>query len=360
MNQAFDILRRYAAEFIQLAEEVGIDGAALLEQLPAPGHLLTGYRVPVIHPKYRCVCSVILHVNQTKKGQYWPLVKFHSFKHGGDSRVFNGLKMARDMLPTHVPLKRSSTVAFNPVNPKLDDTWRMQTFLKLSKLYFQSPPLGIDCGWLKARLCGQASVGLMARTFVHQVNSNTLLAPLTHPSQGVVGYHKISVKPDGDEKRHYIHASGLLKGSYIEIQPQKDIQHTTAALCEGLATGLTIALVWPGPVYIALTANNLAAVRNSLKGEVAIFCDNDVWKPATGNVGKAAATKALKPGDSLFCPEFTAASCEYKPTDFNDLLMLEGIAVLTQQIGRRGESPWVYITNHNRLAAPDKKSCNGR
>jgi hypothetical protein len=41
---------------------------------------------------------------------------------------------------------------------------------------------------------------------------------------------------------------------------------------------------------------------------VAIFCDNDVWKPAAGNVGKVSAHKALKYGDSLFCPEFTAAS----------------------------------------------------
>jgi hypothetical protein len=48
-----------------------------------------------------------------------------------------------------------------------------------------------------------------------------------------------------------------------------------------------------------------------------------------GNVGIVSAHKALKYGDSLFCPEFTAASCEYKPTDFNDLLMLEGVAVLT-------------------------------
>jgi putative DNA primase/helicase len=332
MQQAFEILQRYATEFIQLAEEVGIDGAELLKQLPAPGHLLTGYRVPVIHPKYRYACSVILHINQSKRGRYWPLVKFHSFKHGGDSRVFNGLQMLRQMPPLTTPAKPSKSVAFSIDKSQVEDRWRMGNFLKLSKLYFQSPPSDIDCKWIKERLCGQASAELIARSCLHRVDTHTFLAPLSHPLEGVVGYHQISLKSGSDEKRHYIHSSGLLTRSYIKIQPHKEIQYTTPALCEGLATGLSIALVWSGPVYIALTANNLAAVRNDIVGPVAIFCDNDVWKPKIGNVGKIAATRALKSGDVLFCPEFTAASCEYHPTDFNDLLMLEGIDALTQQI----------------------------
>jgi hypothetical protein len=339
MQQAFEILQHYATEFIQLAEEVGIDGTELLKQLPAPGHLLTGYRVPVIHPKYRYACSVILHINQSKRGRYWPLVKFHCFKHGGDSRVFNGLQMLRQMQPLTAPVKPNKSVAFSTHKPQVDDTWRMGNFLKLSKLYFQSPPLGIECKWIKKRLCGQASVALMARSCVHQVGTRTFLAPLSHPLEGVVGYHKISLKSGCDEKRHYIHSSGLLTRSYIKIQPQKEIQYTTPALCEGLATGLSIALVWSGPVYIALAANNLAPVRNDIRGSVAIFCDNDVWKPKVGNVGKIAATSALKPGDVLFCPEFTAASCKYHPTDFNDLLMLEGIDTLIQQIGQTAHRP---------------------
>jgi putative DNA primase/helicase len=332
MNNGFDMIQRYSIEFIQLALEVGIDGAALLKQLPPTGHLLTGFRVPVIHPKYRYACSVIMHINQTKQGQHWPLVKFHSFKNGGETRVFNGLQISRQHNPIYATVDNSCIVKFSHDQSQINDTWRMANFLKLSKLYFTSQDLAVKGPWLNKRLCGHATPALIKRIFVRQIDEVNLLAPLSHPLHGLVGYHKISIEADGDKKRHHIHSAGLFKGSYIEILPQKGITHNTPALCEGLATGLTIALIWTGPVYIALSANNLGAVRNNLTGPVTIFCDNDVWKPEVGNVGKTAACRALVPGDRLIIPQFRPQSIQYKPTDFNDLLMLEGIRALLKQI----------------------------
>ena len=335
MKNGFDIIQRYSIEFIQLALEVGIDGAALLKQLPPTGHLLTGFRVPVVHPKYRYACSVIMHVNQTKQGQHWPLVKFHSFKNGGETRVFNGLQISRQHTPMHVTVDETCVVKSGNEHPPIDDSWRMKNFLNLSKLYFTSQDLAVTGPWLSKRLCGHATPALIKRIFVRQIDEANLLAPLSHPVHGLVGYHKISIEADGDKKRHHIHSAGLLKGSYIEILPQNSITHNTPALCEGLATGLTIALVWTGPVYIALSANNLGAVRNNLTGPVTIFCDNDVWKPEVGNVGKTAACRALVSGDSLYIPQFRQKSIQYQPTDFNDLLMLEGIRPLLKQIKPR-------------------------
>lgn len=333
-KNAFDLLSHYAAEFIQLAQEVGIDGTELLQQLPDPGCLLTGFRVPVIHPKYRYSCSVLLHINKTHKGQYWPLVRFHSFKHGGETRVFNGLKLLNNSrsehFVTHPKVLPKVSIAKNTMC--IDDTWRMDKFLDLSKLYFNSPALTANNPWLQKRLCGYATPALMQRTFIHQVQPTSLLAPLSHPLHGLVGYHKISIKADADHKRHYIFSAGRLKGSYIEIQPQTGVKSAIPALCEGLATGLTIALIWPGPIYIALSANNLSAVRSHLNKPVAIFCDNDAWKPKAGNVGKQAALTALTTGDRLLCPVFLQQLYEHKPSDFNDLLMLEGIGALMQQV----------------------------
>jgi putative DNA primase/helicase len=332
MNNGFDMIQRYSIEFIQLALEVGIDGAALLKQLPPAGHLLTGFRVPVVHPKYRYACSVIMHLNQTKQGQYWPLVRFHSFKNGGETRVFNGLQISRQHTPIHAKVDETCVVKCGTAQPQIDDSWRMKNFLKLSKLYFTSQDLTENSPWLCKRLCGHATPALIKRIFVRQIDEANLLAPLSHPLHGLVGYHKISIEADGDKKRHHIHAAGLLKGSYIEILPQKGITHNTPALCEGLATGLTIALAWSGPVYIALSANNLMAVRNNLTGPVTIFCDNDLWKPEVGNVGKTAARRALVSGDSLNIPQFRQKNSPYRPTDFNDLLMLEGIRALLRQV----------------------------
>jgi hypothetical protein len=51
-----------------------------------------------------------------------------------------------------------------------------------------------------------------------------------------------------------------------------------------------------------------------------------------GNVGKTAASRALVAGDSLCIPQFRQKSLVYKPTDFNDLLMLEGIRALLKQV----------------------------
>ena len=124
----------------------------------------------------------------------------------------------------------------------------------------------------------------------------------------------------------------MLKGSYIEILPQKGSPPKSPALCEGLATGLSIALVWAGPVYVALSANNLEAVRHNLTGPVTIFSDNDAWKPEVGNVGETAARRALHSGDNLISPKFEQQSLQYQPTDFNDLLMLEGIHALVKQV----------------------------
>ena len=91
VNDAVEILFDANQEVITLSAQTGVDAAALLNALPAAGQLITGNKVPVMHKKYRGTCSVLFHINQTKSGQYWPLLRFHTFKHGGIETAFNGL-----------------------------------------------------------------------------------------------------------------------------------------------------------------------------------------------------------------------------------------------------------------------------
>ena len=88
--------------------------------------------------------------------------------------------------------------------------------------------------------------------------------------------------------------------------------------------------MWSGPIIVALCANNLRAVRESINGTVVFCCDNDQWKPEVGNVGIEKARAAMKPGDELNWPVF-AENERKSPTDFNDLLMISNLEELSRQ-----------------------------
>lgn len=355
MNTVQEILERAGQTLCALAAEVGVDGEALMAALPEPGYLMKGASVPVIAPNYKNTCSVLMFINTTKEGFTWPLVRFHTFKYGGIERTFNGL----DWLRSHPDINLLSgskrvkacdnsfkqTGGFRRANVKVDrpmkaevrlandkeDEKRRQRYESLVKQYTHAKPLNANHSWVVKRLQGHATDSLLSRLDVRMCNGGRILAPLLNANINDVGFHQVRTVSDGDEKRHFIRQSGLLKGSYIKIAPAYNDASVPVALCEGLATGLSVALIWPGEVRVALTAGNLKPVREGVTGRVVLFSDDDVWKPEVGNTGRQAAIKALKEGDGLCLPLFNEQSKRHKPTDFNDLLMLEGIEALSEQ-----------------------------
>ena len=86
------ILRHCADSFTAAAKAAGIDGEALLARMPPAGQLVTGRQVPVVSPAYRNTCSILFYLNWTRSGGSWPYVRFHTFKHGGITTEFNGLR----------------------------------------------------------------------------------------------------------------------------------------------------------------------------------------------------------------------------------------------------------------------------
>jgi len=331
------ILESAASEICELAFRIGIDGAAVLAALPEPGTLLTGANVPVLTPKDRGKASILFHINRTRDGVNWPFFQFYSFRHGGMTAKFNGLQWLRGNVhklngkdSIHRPAVAVRTAITNA--NVIDDHARLKRDDRLSFAYSQGQFLDETLCWAQEKFAGYMDNQTLTRMNGHSVGGNRLLFPMETSAGRRVGYHQIRTG-SRDEKRHYVRQAGLMAGSFVKIGARsKSALTLPPIICEGVSTAMSIALVWPGAIFAALCANNLKKVRQSIYGPVILAADNDQWKLAVGNSGIKNAREAREAGDALLAPSFGAASHTAKPTDFNDVLMLEGCSALHQQI----------------------------
>lgn len=356
-TDAIKLLHSAIDDIAGLANDVGIDAQQLLFNLPHTGVLIKGSDVPVIHKKYRGTCSVILHVNETKQGVFWPFMQLSTFKHGGVTRVFNGLQWLSEQvgykksnttgtfkkqcssLITDINLENKNTCSISmeqrqqaiDVKEKEAEKKRRRFDELVNKFNNGDLPSNSDA-WFIERLAKYTTPTLLSRISVKKVTDG-LLFPLQHSSYGHTGFHKIVHGVTGDKKYHFSKKEGVFTGSYIKINGDKTLEQLPIALCEGVATALSLALVWPGEIRVGLSANNLQAVRSSIVKSVVFFCDEDIWKEHIGNVGRSAALNAKRKTDLICGPTFHFSSLSGKPTDFNDLLIKEGIGPLQQQVG---------------------------
>lgn len=332
--RAYDILHHAKDEIIRIAEEVGIDGCVLFANLPAPGHLWHGHSVPVLTRKYRGTCSVVLYVNQTSTGQEWPFLRFHSFKNGGEIRTFNGLQWLNThqehamMKPKTTP--RNIKIVVTDTLDRLQAEARLARFRQTHQEFIFGTAVSTESAWLQKRLFGEASKSLCQRIMLKQ-HEQKIIAKLENAAGVLTGYQSISTGIDGDQKRFVLAHRGLLKGSFFRIRPSVSDAESAVIVCEGVATALSLALVWQGEIRAALTANNLNEVRAGVIGRVLFAHDQDVYKPKVGNVGLNAAINAMQDGDLLLTPKFNWEDHEDHPTDFNDVLGLYGLDELYRQ-----------------------------
>jgi len=165
--------------------------------------------------------------------------------------------------------------------------------------------------------------GLAAR-----ISNGILLIPMFHVDQ-LCGIQEIH--PDGFKK---FMAGQRFKGSYMKIGAATDRIY----LCEGYATGVTIHQATGCQVIVAFSAGNLLPVAQQFQGyKITICADNDQW--TEGNPGLDAAEKAAKiTCGQVIKPSFSEAHQVLKPTDFNDLYILEGIDVVKNQLTESGNS----------------------
>jgi putative DNA primase/helicase len=116
---------------------------------------------------------------------------------------------------------------------------------------------------------------------------------------------------------------GQVKGCFFALAEKPE---GPLVICEGCATGAA--------TICAMNCGNLSAVAEALRAqwptrEIIVGADNDEWKEGNAGMTKGlAAAKAI--GAKLAVPKFKDTTT--KPTDFNDLQVLEGFKTVNDQI----------------------------
>src|SRR3989338_1465844 len=139
------------------------------------------------------------------------------------------------------------------------------------------------------------------------------------------------IEPDG--KKQFL-KGGKKKGCFHTIGVLEDGK--SIYIVEGYATGASVHMATLAPVVVAFDAGNLEPVIEEIKkaypnSPLIIAGDDDCWKER--NIGREKVQQAaLKYGCSFVFPSFKDTSS--KPTDFNDLLVLEGLEAVKQQLSQ--------------------------
>ena len=146
------------------------------------------------------------------------------------------------------------------------------------------------------------------------------------------------ISPDGSKK--YM-TGGKKKGCYLQISKNDS---NIYVICEGFATGASIAQATNYQVIVAFDAGNLLPVAQHIAKSkkpdqtIIIAADNDTWGEV--NIGVQKASEAAKAIHAcLAIPDFANCDASQKPTDFNDLHQLAGLEEVARQINAALNQP---------------------
>lgn len=174
---------------------------------------------------------------------------------------------------------------------------------------------------------------------------NALLVPIKR-GKVIVSLQAIFPNKDNALKRDKdFLPGGAKRGLYFRIgdAPDQESQQPIV-ICEGYATGATIHEATGHAVCVAFDANNLVPVAERVrefrpKAKIIIAADNDQWTTApVDNPGVHFARMAAdRCRGYVAVPEFSDLGS--KPTDFNDLALLDGKGSVADQITKAGTPP---------------------
>ncbi len=141
------------------------------------------------------------------------------------------------------------------------------------------------------------------------------------------------IKPDGSK---FFWEGGKPSGAFFSIPGPEE---KTLVLCEGYATGASIHESTGLEVLCAMTCGNLDNVAQVARlrwpqRRILLCADDDRWgQDPNRNPGRDAAKEAAELVEGFWMvPQFE--SDHSRPTDFNDLHMLEGTMIVRHQIVR--------------------------
>lgn len=166
-----------------------------------------------------------------------------------------------------------------------------------------------------------------------QIGGELLVIPLSDDKQ-----HTVSVQFIDAFGRKTFLKGGQTKGAvWMALMGGREHNYGgEVALCEGVATAISIARIQRIPAVSAMNAGNLSAALETMtrlypKAKYSIFADQDA-----NAVGYEAAKAAVKrfPKTEIYLPDFTKEDIENfhrrarssaMPTDYNDLYIARGI-----------------------------------
>jgi len=160
-----------------------------------------------------------------------------------------------------------------------------------------------------------------------RLDNDCLLVPLRDSSGDLCSIQRIY---SNSNKRFF--AGGKVKGCYHLIgKPKNGI-----VLCEGYATGASIREATGEAVAVCFDAGNLKdaglAIRSKYPNiEIVIASDNDQFNATNTGKLKGQEVAQLIEAKMVF-PVFKDSDLDKKPTDFNDLHTLYGLAAVVSQI----------------------------
>lgn len=149
-----------------------------------------------------------------------------------------------------------------------------------------------------------------------------------------------------DGKKRF--ASGAkADGGFFVIDGSTDIVY----MCEGFATGVTIHMATGNKVICCFSADGLVKVAKHLPKDNYVIAADDDWPNGINAGHKAAMAASESLGAPVVFPKFK--SLDSKPTDFNDLLCLEGIDVVKEQLMVTGEQKTTALAPLDRAGLID-------
>jgi phage/plasmid primase-like uncharacterized protein/phage/plasmid-associated DNA primase len=179
---------------------------------------------------------------------------------------------------------------------------------------------------------------------IDQERTDRLLVPARDIHGKLWGYQRIlaeKIQVGGDFVDKFFLKGMRIEGCFHTIGdlPDESEPEVTLLVAEGFATGASLHLATGFPVVCAFNAGNLLAVAEALRFKypqaIILICgDEDLWtrvkdEPRNPGREKASAAAHAVGGIAVF-PRFRDLST--RPTDFNDLHLLEGLDAVKVQI----------------------------
>lgn len=156
-------------------------------------------------------------------------------------------------------------------------------------------------------------------------SGDNILIPIQDIKNNIISYQTIS--PTG-EKRYL--SKGQKKGGFYQIGA---LTHSLY-ICEGFATGATIHEITGSCVFVAFDRTGLApvaaALRSVYSNPITVCSDNDQW--TQNNPGLTDARMVASSISNCIVAYPTFKDTRTKPTDFNDLYILEGPEAVREQL----------------------------